>query len=138
MMVAATRPSVTRKSAGLAYRRQPIDPLREIPRGSRVPLVLLAVAVWATSLAAMTSLPGQPEYEPRLRRYVYDDQGVLVPASRAAYLHAVAVQNRLFLGAALVFTSVAVAITWGERNRRRRARRSRCPPRCSPWQQPLA
>ncbi len=44
---------------------------------------------------------------------------MLIPATRAAYLHAVAVQNRLFLGAALVFTSVAAAVTWRERNRRR-------------------
>jgi hypothetical protein len=76
--------------------------------------------VFVTSLAAMLSLPGQPEYEPGSRRYVYDNHGELIPATRAAYLHAVAVQNRLFLGAALVFTSVAVAITWQERNRRRR------------------
>jgi hypothetical protein len=91
------------------YRRQRIDLVKEIPCGSRIPFVLLLVAVWATSLAAMTSLPGQPEYEPGLRRYVYDEGGVLIPATRAAYLHAVTVQNRLFLGAALLFTSAAVA-----------------------------
>ncbi len=102
------------------YRRQPIDVLKEIPRGSRVPFVLLSVTVWTTSLAAMTSLPGVPEYQSGLHRYVYDDHGVLMSATRAAYLHAVAVQNRLFLGAALLFTSAAVGITWSERNRRRR------------------
>jgi hypothetical protein len=93
--------------------------LQEFPRGWRVPFTVLFVAVCATSLAAVFALPGQPEYEPGLRRYAYNEHGVLIPTTHAAYLHAVAVQNRLFLGAAIVFTSAAVAITWQERNRRR-------------------
>jgi len=100
--------------------RLPVSLVKELPRGFRIPFVLLFVAVWATGLAAITSLHGQPEYEPGLRRYVYDDHGVLIPATRAAYLHAVVVQNRLFLGVAMLFTFVAVAVTWDERSRRRR------------------
>ena len=100
-------------------RRQATGLLNEFPRRWRVALLMIVTAVFVTSLAAMVSLPGQPEYEPSSRRYVYDNHGVLIPAIRAAYLHAVAVQNRLFLGAALVFTSVAAAVTWRERNRRR-------------------
>lgn len=90
-----------------------------IPRAARVPVTVIFVAVWVTSLATMSSLPGQPEYEPASHRYVYDDHGVLVPTTRAAWLHAVAAQNRLFLGVALTFTSIAAAITWAERSRRR-------------------
>jgi hypothetical protein len=101
-------------------RRRPVSLVKELPRGFRIPFVLIFVGVWATGLAAITPLPGQPEYEPELRRYVYDEGGTLIPATRAAYLHAVVVQNRLFLGGALVFTFVAVAVTWDERNRRRR------------------
>jgi hypothetical protein len=100
-------------------RRQATDLLNEFPRRWRAAVGMIVTAVFVTSLAAMLSLPGQPEYEPSSRRYVYNDHGVLIPATRAAYLHAVAVQNRLFLGAALVFTSVAAAVTWQERNRRR-------------------
>lgn len=101
-------------------RRQVTGLLNEFPRRWRTALGMIVTAVFVTSLAAMVSLPGQPEYEPSSRRYVYDNHGVLIPATRAAYVHAVAVQNRLFLGAALAFTSFAVAITWQERNRRRR------------------
>jgi hypothetical protein len=101
-------------------RRQATGLLNEFPPRWRLTFGLIVTAVFATSLAAMVSLPGQPEYEPGSRRYVYNDHGTLIPATRAAYLHAVAVQNRLFLGAALVSTSFAVAITWQERNRRRR------------------
>lgn len=100
-------------------RRQATGLQNEFPRRWRLMFGLIVTAVFVTSLAAMSSLPGQPEYEPGSRRYVYDNHGVLIPATRAAYLHAVAVQNRLFLGAALVFTSVAAAVAWRERNRRR-------------------
>lgn len=100
-------------------RRQATDLLIGFSGRWRIALGIIATAVIVTSLADMSSLPGQPEYEPSLRRYVYDNHGTLIPATRAAYLHAVAVQNRLFLGGALVFTSVAVANTWQERNRRR-------------------
>jgi len=100
-------------------RRQATGLLNEFPRRWRLLLGLIVTAVFVTSLAAMASLPGQPEYEPNSRRYVYDNHGELIPATRTAYLHAIAVQNRLFLGAALVFTSVAMAITWQERSRRR-------------------
>jgi len=92
--------------------------LTEVPRGARVPLIVVWVAVGAGSLASMASLPGQPEYEPASHRYVYDEHGVLIPTTHAAWLHATAVQNRLFLGAALALTSVALAITWAERKRR--------------------
>jgi hypothetical protein len=77
-----------------------------------------AVAV-ASFVTAMPSLTGQPEYDKPKHRYFYNDHGTLIPATRTGYLHAVAAQNRLFLGVALVFLAAAVAITWDERNRRR-------------------
>jgi len=124
-------------------RRQAAGLLTEFPGRWRVALGIIITAVFATSLAAMLSLPGQPEYEPNSRRYVYDNHGELIPATRAAYLHAIAVQNRLFLGAALVFTSVAAAITWQERSRRgarrgpyEHARSSDCSLRRSPSRRP--
>jgi hypothetical protein len=100
-------------------RRQVTDLLDEFPRRIRVAFGIIAAAVFVTFLLAKSSLPGQPEYEPGSLRYVYDEHGVLVPTTHAAYLHAVAVQNRLFLGFVMLFTSVAAAVTWQERNRRR-------------------
>ena len=94
--------------------------LAAFPRRARIPLGAAFVAVWATSLDAMSALPGQPGYDPKRHRYFYDEHGVIVPATRDAYLHAVAVQNRLFLGVAMVFTSIAVVVTYQERARRRR------------------
>src|ERR1700731_4451856 len=72
-------------------RRQATGLLDEFPRRWRVALAAILIAVFGASLAAIASLPGQPEYEPGSRRYVYDNHGVLIPATRAAYLHAVAV-----------------------------------------------
>ena len=109
--------SVVRRPPG--SRRQPADPLKEIPR-ARVPLALAGAAAVASFVTAMPSLVGQPEYDKGKHRYFYDDHGTLIPATRTGYLHAVAAQNRLFLGVALVFLTAAVAITWDERNRRRR------------------
>jgi hypothetical protein len=74
-------------------RRQVTDLLDEFPRRIRVAFGIIAAAVFVTFLLAKSSLPGQPEYEPGSLRYVYDEHGVLVPTTHAAYLHAVAVQN---------------------------------------------
>jgi len=109
--------SVVRRPPG--SRRQTADPLKEIPR-ARVPLALAGAAAVASFVTAMPSLTGQPEYDKGKHRYFYNDHGTLIPATRTGYLHAVAAQNRLFLGVALVFLTAAVAITWDERNRRRR------------------
>ena len=108
--------SVVRRKPG--SRRQAADPLKEIPR-ARVPLALVGAVALASFVTAMPSLTGQPEYDKAKHRYFYSDHGTLIPATRTGYLHAVAAQNRLFLGVALVFLTAAVAITWDERNRRR-------------------
>jgi hypothetical protein len=109
--------SVVRRPPGC--RRQPADPLKQIPR-AKVPLMLAGAAAGASFVTAMPSLTGQPGYDRAKHRYFYDDHGTLIPATRTGYLHAVAAQNRLFLGVMLVFLTVAVVVTWDERNRRRR------------------
>lgn len=109
--------SVVRRPQGA--RRRPADLLKEFPR-AKVPLIVTGAAAVVSFLTGMASLPGQPGYDPGRRRYFYDDHGTLIPATRAGYLHAVAAQNRLFLGVSLVFITAAVVITWDERNRRRR------------------
>jgi len=108
-----------RRYSGTARRR--IDPLELMPKGARVPFGLLFFAVLIGFGLSMSSLPGQPEYDPGSHRYFYDDHGTPVPTTRAGYLHAVAAQDRLFLGGALVFTSVALIIAWEERRRQREA-----------------
>jgi hypothetical protein len=98
-------------------RRHPADMLQALPRRAQV-LVAAAVPAAAVSfLSGLSGLQGQPEYDPRSGRYFYDDHGVLIPTTRASYMHAVAAQNRIFLGVALVFTSYAAAVTYGKRSR---------------------
>src|SRR5439155_22469750 len=63
---------------------------------------------------------GQLVYEKVKLRYFFSAHGTLIPSARAGYLRVVAAQIRLFLGGALIFLTAAVAITWDERNRRRR------------------
>jgi hypothetical protein len=111
---------VMSRQSGQPERRTRGDWQALVSRRARVTLTVIGVAVGATFLASMASLPGQPEYDSASHRYVYDEHGVLVPTTRTAWLHAVAAQNRLFLGGAVLFTSVAVAITWAERKRRDR------------------
>ncbi len=77
------------------------------------------MAAGVSFLTGIGSLPGQPGYDPAKHRYFYDNGGTLIPATHVGYLHAVAAQNRLFLGVTLVFTWAAAAIAWGERSRRR-------------------
>ncbi len=99
--------------------RKPGDLLEEVPPGARIPVILAAVAAGVSFLTGIRSLPGQPGYDPAKHRYFYDNGGTLIPTTHAGYLHAVAAQNRLFLGVTLVFTSAAAAIARGERRRRR-------------------
>lgn len=109
--------NVVRRRPGA--RRPPADLLKEIPR-AKVLLMLAGAAAVASFLSGFGPLQGQPGYDPAKHRYFYNDHGTLIPATRAGYLHAVAAQNRLFLGVTLVFTTAALAITWDERARRRR------------------
>jgi hypothetical protein len=111
---------VLRSAPGQKRGRRLVDMLKRVPRGWLIAFGILAIAVWITTLGAIFSLPGQPEREPGSQRYAYDAHGVLIPVTRAEYLHAVAVQNRLFLGIALVFAMGTALISWQERNRRRR------------------
>ena len=95
-----------------------------VPVPARVVLPVVFLGAWLIGLTAIGGLRGQPEIDPTTGRYVENDHGRLLPVSRADYLHAVAVQNRLFLSVALVFTSIATAVAWGEWSRRRRAGRT--------------
>ena len=111
LQTAARRPAGARRaSAGW---------INAIPRGGRV-LVALAVAAavagWSTAASA---LGGQPEYDPATHGYALDNHGNLTPVSKAAYLHALALQNRLFLGVTLVFLTVAFGMTYGQWSRHR-------------------
>jgi hypothetical protein len=92
--------------------------LAAIPARLRIPLGVLVAAVVVTSLLS-PSLPGAPGYDPSTGHYFYDDHGTLTLITRAAYLHAVTAQDRLFLGISLIFTSIALAVTWQERRLRR-------------------
>jgi hypothetical protein len=71
---------------------------------------------------------GQPTYDPTSHRYFYNNHGQQTPATHSEYVHAITPQNRLFLAAAILFTTLAVAITWQERNRRSRPPMSRTLP----------
>lgn len=102
-------------------RREPADLLEAVPRGARALIAVAGAAAGASFVTAMAALPGQPGYDPSSHRYSYDDHGTLIPATRAGYLHAVAVQDRLFLGGAMLFTSIAAAVTYQERKRRKQS-----------------
>src|SRR5581483_6893606 len=102
-------------------RSQPApDLLKSVPRWARAPIVVAVVAVLLTWGTGAAVLSGQPEYDPKLHRYFYDDHGTRIPATLDGFLHAVAVQNRLFLAMAMLFVSVGTALAFQERSRRRR------------------
>lgn len=101
--------TVARRPAGA--RRPSADWMKAIPRGGRILVALAAAAAVAGRSTAASALGGQPGYDPATHRYVLDNHGNLTPVSRAAYLHALAVQNRLVLGVTLVFITVALGIT---------------------------
>lgn len=89
-----------------------------LPGWMRPVAVAGVAAVVASFLIAASGLPGQPEYDADSHRYVFDNHGQLIPTTHAAYLHAVAAQNRLFLGMGILFLSLAFGVTYRERGRR--------------------
>jgi hypothetical protein len=109
--------AVARRPAGA--RRASADWIKAIPRAGRVLVGVAVAAAVAGGSTAMTALGGQPEYDPATHQYVLDSHGNLTLVSRAAYLHALAVQNRLFLGGALVFITVAFCVAYGDWSRHR-------------------
>jgi hypothetical protein len=110
----ARRPDGTRSaSAGWA---------EAIPPGARVLIALAVAAAVASGATAASALGGQPQYDPATHRYSLNSHGTLTTVSRAAYLHALTLQNRLFLGVSLVFISVSFGITYGYWSRHRLAR----------------
>ena len=60
---------------------------------------------------AVSNLPGQPEIDNG--RYEFNDHGQLIPATKAAYEHGVALNDRVFGGGALIFYTVAAVLSWG-------------------------
>lgn len=90
-----------------------------------VPILVCAGLVSAAS--SLNSLGGQPEFDASTHKFALDDHGVLTDVSYAAYVHAVALQNRLFLSGAIVFSSLATAVALGEWQRRRAAPSVRWP-----------
>jgi hypothetical protein len=108
-----------------AARRRPgpwrpsADWFSAIPRGCQVLVALAIAAAVAGGLTAVGALGGQPGYDPATHQYSLNNHGTLTVVSRAAYLHALAAQNRLFLGVTLVFLTAAFSITYGDWSRNR-------------------
>lgn len=97
----------------------PAEPLLELER-VKIPIALagsVAIVSFGTAIPSLAS--GTPGYDRRHHRYFYNLHGTLVPATRTGYLHAIAAQNRLFLGFALIFLTGAAVVTREARSRRR-------------------
>jgi hypothetical protein len=110
--------SVARRPPGA--RRASADWFHAIPRGAQVLVALAVAAAVAGGLTSGSTLGGgQPGYDPATHQYSLNNHGTLTVISRAAYLHALAAQNRLFLGVTLVFLTAAFGITYGDWSRHR-------------------
>jgi hypothetical protein len=109
--------AVVRRPAG--PRGAAADWMTSIPRAGRVLVALAVAAAVAGGSTAASALGGQPEYDPTTHRYDLDNHGNLTVVSRAVYLHAVAAQNRLFIGVTLVFITAACCVTYGDWSRHR-------------------
>jgi hypothetical protein len=99
--------------------RSPAEWLKTIPRAGQVLVALAATAAVAGGLTAAGGLGGQPQYDPATHQYSLNNHGKLTVVSRAAYLDAVAAQNRFFLSVTLIFLTAAFSITCGAWSRRR-------------------
>lgn len=111
-----------------------------IPRPLRFVAIGLFAASWIVGATGTKGLGGQPQYDPTTGRYSLNDHGYPVPVSHAGYVHAVALQNRLFLSVAMAFTAIATAVAWGEWQRRRETSTGRWPAPTRPrprWVSPL-
>jgi hypothetical protein len=113
LLAVVRRPPGTRRGAA--------DWTTAISPAGRVLVGLAVAAAVAGGATAASALGGQPEYDPTTHTYDLDNHGSLIVVSRAAYLHAVAAQNRLFLGVTLVFLTIACCVAYGDWSRHRPA-----------------
>jgi hypothetical protein len=109
--------AVARRVPGAS--RTQADWLAAMPRGGRVLVALAVAAAVAGGLTAAGAQGGQPQYDPATHQYALNNHGHLTPVSEAAYLAALAAQNRFFLGVTLVFLTAAFGVTYGEWSRHR-------------------
>jgi hypothetical protein len=98
-----------------------------LPGRTRYVAIGLFVIAWIIGVTSIFNLGGQPQYDPATGRYYLNNHGSLIPVTHAGYVHAVALQSRLFLAGAIVFTFIATSVAWGEWRRRRQASMGRWP-----------
>ncbi len=76
-----------------------------------------ALGGWVFGLTAFGGLSGVPTYNTTTHQYTLNSHGNVTVVSQADYWHALALQNRLFLGLGLFFTAAAAAFAVSSRNR---------------------
>jgi hypothetical protein len=101
-------------------RHRPFDLLTALPRPVAVSLGAAAAVIAAATGTGIQGLRGQPGYDAQKHQYVLNDHDTQITVTRAAYLHAVALQSRLFLGVSLILLGMAATLTCLERQRRLR------------------
>jgi hypothetical protein len=91
--------------------------LRAVPRIAWLPLAAAAIAVIA-SVARMSTLPDQPEYNTWSRQYGYQTRdGTWIRVTRAQFLDATNALHRVYLGVPLLIVTLAIAVIFGSRQR---------------------
>jgi hypothetical protein len=75
-----------------------------------------ALGGWVFGLSAFGGLGGVPIYNATTHQYTLNSHGDVTVVSQADYWHALALQNRLFLGLGLFFTAAAAALALSSKN----------------------
>jgi hypothetical protein len=93
--------------------RQMLAGLTELPVALVVAFIVLFVAVWLILMASITSIGGQPTMSGS--HYYLNDHGTLIPVTRAAYRHALVLQQRIFTLGPSVFFALGVLVHYPRR-----------------------
>jgi hypothetical protein len=94
--------------------RQLLDGLTGLPPGLVIAFVGLFVGAWLVLMLSIGSIGGQPTMSGG--RYYLNDHGTFIPVTRAAYRHALVLQQRIFTLGPSVFFALGVLVHYPRRN----------------------
>ncbi len=89
---------------------------RGLPPGTIVAFIVLFVVAWLVLMVSIGQIGGQPTMSGG--HYYLTDHGDFIPVTRAAYRHALVLQQRIFTLGPGVFFALGVLVHWPRRRAR--------------------
>jgi hypothetical protein len=98
---------------GLLRFRQLLDSITGLPPALVIGFLVLFLGAWLVLMVSIGSIGGQPTISGG--HYYLNDHGTLIPVTRAAYRHALVLQQRIFTLGPSVFFALGVLVHYPRR-----------------------